>query len=141
VGTTRKASLPGLEFNWQNPFHDAGGPFVNLDSLPWRAGVTAELRVMQTPEGCAAAVEGLDLSELEDRIKVREHTRVIRRRLLLALWLYATSDGVGSARALAQLCRSHDVCRWLCGGVSVNHCAGTMGIGMPLGRPRRRVRH
>ena len=42
-------------------------------------------------------------------------------RLLLALWLYATSEGVGSARALERLCDSHDAYRWLCGGVSVNH--------------------
>src|SRR3546814_295169 len=42
-------------------------------------------------------------------------------RLLLALWLYATSQGVGSARALARLCESHDTYRWLCGGVSVNY--------------------
>src|SRR5205823_7799091 len=41
--------------------------------------------------------------------------------LLLALWLYASSDGVGSARALERLCNSHDVYRWLCGGVSVNY--------------------
>jgi hypothetical protein len=40
---------------------------------------------------------------------------------LLALWLYGTSEGVGSARALERLCGSHDVYRWLCGGVSVNY--------------------
>jgi hypothetical protein len=39
----------------------------------------------------------------------------------MALWLYATSQGVGSARALARLCGSHDAYRWLCGGVSVNY--------------------
>lgn len=69
-------------------------------------------------------VEGLDLSALEDRIKAREHSPghpPISPRLLLALWLYATSDGVGSARALERLCESHDVYRWLCGGVSVNY--------------------
>src|SRR3546814_10704998 len=43
------------------------------------------------------------------------------RSLLLALWLYATSQGVGSARALARLCESHGTYRWLCGGVSVNY--------------------
>lgn len=41
--------------------------------------------------------------------------------LLLALWLYATTQGVGSARALAHLCESEAAFRWLCGGVSVNH--------------------
>jgi hypothetical protein len=40
---------------------------------------------------------------------------------LLALWLYATTEGVGSARALERLCNSHDAYRWLCGGVSVNY--------------------
>jgi transposase len=69
-------------------------------------------------------VEGLDLSELEDRIKARDDRPghpATSPRLLLALWLYATSDGVGSARALERLCNSHDVYRWLCGGVSVNY--------------------
>jgi transposase len=41
--------------------------------------------------------------------------------ILLALWLYATSQGVGSARAVARLCAAHDAYRWLCGGVSVNY--------------------
>ena len=69
-------------------------------------------------------VAGLDLSELEDRIKAREHRPghpPAAPRLLMALWLYATSDGVGSARALARMCESDDAYRWLCGGVSVNH--------------------
>jgi transposase len=71
-----------------------------------------------------AYVEGLDLSELENRIKARENTPghpTTSPRLLLALWLYATSQGVGSARALERLCNSHDAYRWLCGGVSVNY--------------------
>jgi transposase len=66
----------------------------------------------------------LDLRELENAIKSREGTPghpTITPRLLLALWLYATSEGVGSARALARLCEQHDAYRWLCGGVSVNH--------------------
>src|SRR5437867_4309214 len=39
---------------------------------------------------------------------------------LLALWLYATVDGVGSARALARLCEDHVAYQWLCGGVPMN---------------------
>jgi transposase len=69
-------------------------------------------------------VEGLELGELEDRIKARGDRPghpATSPRLLLALWLYATGDGVGSARALERLCESHDVYRWLCGGVSVNY--------------------
>jgi transposase len=71
-----------------------------------------------------AYVEELDLSELEARIKARGERPghpATSPRLLLALWLYATSDGVGGARALERLCNSHDVYRWLCGGVTVNY--------------------
>ncbi|HEY2416531.1 MAG TPA: IS1182 family transposase [Steroidobacteraceae bacterium] len=88
---------------------------VDLDSL---IGTDHPVRVIWS------YVEGLDLCALEDRIKAREHSvghPAIAPRLLLALWLYATSEGVGSARALERLCERHDVYRWLCGGVSVNY--------------------
>ncbi len=71
-----------------------------------------------------AYVERLDLSALEEPVRARAHTpgqAPVSPRLLLALWLYATSEGVGSARALARLCTSHDAYRWLCGGVRVNY--------------------
>jgi|SRR5271154_4259960 len=42
-------------------------------------------------------------------------------RLLVALWVYATLEGIGSARAVARLCQKHLDYRWLCGGVTVNH--------------------
>jgi transposase len=69
-------------------------------------------------------VQGLDLRSLEQAVRAREHTpgqAPVSPQLLLALWLYATSEGIGSARALARLCESHDAYRWLCGGVSVNY--------------------
>ena len=62
-------------------------------------------------------VEQLDLRVLEEAIEAREHTpgqAPASPRLLLALWLYATSQGVGSARALERLCTNHDAYRWLC---------------------------
>jgi transposase len=71
-----------------------------------------------------AFVEGLDLSALHDVIKAREgqpgHPPAAPE-LMLALWLWATVDGVGSARQLDRLCRDHLVYRWLCGGVSMNY--------------------
>src|SRR5665811_1908303 len=42
-------------------------------------------------------------------------------KVLLALWVYATADGVGSARQLARLCEEHDAFRWLRGGVPINY--------------------
>jgi transposase len=69
-------------------------------------------------------VEGLDLQRFYDAIRAREGTGgrpPIDPKLLIALWLYATIDGVGSARELDRLCYSHDAYRWLRGGVSVNY--------------------
>jgi transposase len=69
-------------------------------------------------------VEGLDLRWFYDRIKARGETPgrpATDPRILLALWLYATADGIGSARALARLCDHHTIYRWICGGVGVNH--------------------
>jgi len=68
-------------------------------------------------------VEGLDLSPLYGRIRsVEGHAGrpAIDPAILMALWLYATVEGVGSARALERLCEQHDAYRWICGGVSVN---------------------
>jgi len=70
-----------------------------------------------------AFVERLDLSALYAAIKAVEghpgHPAA-DPRLLLALWLYATVEGVGSTRELDRLCREHIGFQWLCGGVSLN---------------------
>jgi transposase len=66
----------------------------------------------------------LDLSALYRAIKAvegRPGHPPADPRLLVALWLQATVEGVGSARALARLCAEHHAYRWLCGGVGVNH--------------------
>jgi transposase len=69
-------------------------------------------------------VEGLDLTALYQEVQttVRSSGRpAIDPAILMALWLYATLDGVGSARLLDRLCRSEAAYRWLCGGVGVNY--------------------
>lgn len=69
-------------------------------------------------------VEGLDLSAFYAAIRAREGgpgRPPIDPKILVALWLYATIDGVGSAREVDRLCYSHDAYRWLRGGVPVNH--------------------
>ena len=42
-------------------------------------------------------------------------------KLLLAIWVYATIQGDGSARRVNELCTEHRADRWLCGGVSMNY--------------------
>lgn len=69
-------------------------------------------------------VESLDLSPLYSQVQSvegRAGRPAIDPRIYLALWLYATIEGVGSARALERLCAQHDAYRWILGGVSVNH--------------------
>lgn len=71
-------------------------------------------------------VERQDLRRLTDAIKARGSNAgraAIDPRILFALWLYATLDGLGSGREIARLTREHDAYRWICGGVSVNYHA------------------
>jgi hypothetical protein len=74
-----------------------------------------------------AFVKGPDLGPLYARIKAVEGhpgRPPIDPAILTALWLYATLEGVGSARALDRLCASHDAYRWLAGGVGLEHGEG-----------------
>lgn len=69
-------------------------------------------------------VKLLDLSAFYAPIKAVEGAagrEAIDPMLLVALWLYATADGVSSARELDQCCRENVAYIWLCGGVSVNY--------------------
>lgn len=71
-----------------------------------------------------AFVAGVELSEFDARIKARDDTAgrpASDPAVLLAVWLYATPEGVGAARAVARLCEHHTAYRRLCGGVPVNH--------------------
>ena len=71
-----------------------------------------------------AYVEGLDLSALYRTIKAVEGgvgRDAVDPRILMALWLFATIEGVGSARQLARLCERDLAYLWICGGVGVNY--------------------
>ena len=69
-------------------------------------------------------IEQIDLSAFYAPIRAVEGQAghpAIDPAILIALWLYATAEGVGSARALDRLCTEHIAYQWLCGGVSVNY--------------------
>lgn len=69
-------------------------------------------------------VERQDLSALHAKIKAREGTvgrHAVDPRVLFALWLYATLEGVSSARELARLTQEHDAYRWICGGIELSY--------------------
>jgi transposase len=69
-------------------------------------------------------VAGLDFSALYATIKSRDERAgapAFRPELLFALWLFATVEGVASARRLEVLCERDLAYRWICGGSSPNY--------------------
>jgi transposase len=71
-----------------------------------------------------AVVEKLEVSGFCERIRAREGQAgrdATDPHLLVGLWLYACTRGIGSARELARRCEESAPFRWLCGGVTVNH--------------------
>lgn len=71
-----------------------------------------------------AFVQSLDLQPLYARIKAVQGGAgrpAIDPAILVALWLWATVDGVGSAREVDRLCERDNAYRWVCGGVGVNY--------------------
>lgn len=81
------------------------------------------------PEGHRArlvwrVVEALDLSAFTSSAKAvvgRQGRPVKSVRMLLTLWLYAISVGVGSARKIARLTVSDEAFRWIVGDRRVSH--------------------
>jgi transposase len=110
------------------PERAAGAPRLrqpDREQIAWQAvDVDSLLAADHRVRVIWAYVARLDLGVLYAPIKAREGVPghpPIDPRLMLALWLYATSEGVGSARALERLCERDVAYRWLCGGVSVNY--------------------
>lgn len=71
-----------------------------------------------------AMVCELDWSRFEDDVKVVEGGKGRSNtdpRLLAALWIYAYSEGVNSARELSRMCCYEPGCQWLTGMEEVNY--------------------
>jgi len=74
--------------------------------------------------GIWAMVNQLDLARLEAKIKAvegRPGQSSLDRRLLMALWIYAYSEGISSARELSRICTYEPGCQWLTAMQPVNH--------------------
>jgi transposase len=98
---------------------------VNRQQVVFRAGPLDALIPDDHPARTVwAYVEGLDLAPLYARIRAVEGgpgRPPIDPKILMALWLYATAEGVGSARKLDELCREHAAFQWIAGDVSTNY--------------------
>jgi transposase len=108
-----KGRKPGLRL--ETPVRDQiGFEVASLDEL-----LAKEHRAREVWD----YVEGLDLSEFYDKVRsvVGGPGRPgVDPAVLTALWLYATLEGVGSARQLERLCERDIAYRWICGGVGFN---------------------
>lgn len=71
-----------------------------------------------------AWVDAQDLSELLNRFQAVESgpgRTPIHPAVLLKLWVFATLEGVGSARELSELIERDNLYKWLTGGMSICH--------------------
>lgn len=69
-------------------------------------------------------VERVDIGGLLERVRSfhgADGAPATDPKILLALWLFATLDGVGSAREIDRLCERDLAYKWIAGGVSVNY--------------------
>lgn len=69
-------------------------------------------------------VEGLNFETLYSEIQAVEGVAgrtPVDPKILLALWMFATVEGISSARHVARLCERDLGYMWICGGVGVNH--------------------
>lgn len=69
-------------------------------------------------------VEQLDLSSILEKFQVVEGgvgRSATDPYILLTLWIYATTEGIGSARLIERYCTEHIGFQWICGGVNVNY--------------------
>ena len=98
---------------------------ANRAQLAWgRIDLEAQLPDDHPARAMCAVIERLDLSALYAPIEARDEVAgapAIDPKLLLGLWVYATSEGEGSAREIWRLTQLHAAYRWLCGGVEVGY--------------------
>jgi transposase len=99
--------------------------FANRDQAEMRICALDSLILEDHPVRAVwAYVQELDLSELLVKIRAVEGgvgASATDPRILLALWLYATLRGIGSARELDRRCWGDIAFQWICGGVSLNY--------------------
>ena len=109
----------------EDPKRDVRLRQANRSQLAWgRIDLDAQLPDDHPARAICAVVERLDLSALYAQIEALEGVAgapAIDPKILLALWVYATSEGEGSAREIWRLTELHAAYRWICGGVEVGY--------------------
>jgi transposase len=98
---------------------------ANREQLSWgRIDLEGQLPEDHPARAIWAVVGRLDLAAFYSSIEARVGVAgapAIDPKVLLSLWVYATSNGEGSAREVWRLTQEHVAYRWLCGGVDVGY--------------------
>jgi hypothetical protein len=103
--------------------HDGGHLAVGLTARNdgWRC---SPLLVSTGTSSYVGPDSSKNSATLAGRSRAREAGRpAAEPAVLVALWLYTTVEGVGSARKLERLAQSDAAYRWLAGGVPLNYYA------------------
>lgn len=99
--------------------------YIDRDQLLLRTVIIDKLIDDKHPARAIWEFTGrLDLSPFYSNIEAVEGVagrRATDPRLLVSLWIYALSQGVGSARKIAELCEYHPAFQWLTGTEEINH--------------------
>jgi len=99
--------------------------FINRQQMCWRAVDVDQLIALQHPARAIWELTGrLDLRAFYEGIgsSAAEGGRpAIDPRLLISLWVYAYSLGIGSAREVERRCEHDPAFQWLTGMAAVNH--------------------
>ena len=97
---------------------------INREQLCWRRVDVERLIGEEHPARAVWEFVGqLDLSGYQEEARAVEGKAGRpgwEPRLLISLWVYAYSEGVGSARAIEELCEWEPAYQWLTGAVVVN---------------------
>ena len=98
---------------------------VNRQQMVWRA---VDVEQLLEPDHLARAIwemtGRLDLTPYTDEVRAvegRAGRSAIDPRLLIAVWIYAYSEKVSSAREVARRCDYHPAYQWLTGCEVINH--------------------
>jgi transposase len=125
VEAFRSETSPGGEKRKTGPGGAKRYQFINRNQIVIRPVDVEKLVEDAHPvRAIWAMVCQLDLSRLEQEVKVVEGGRGRSSsdpRLLAALWIYAYSEGVNSARELSRMCSYEPGCQWLTGLEEVNY--------------------
>ena len=104
------------------------GPALRFRPIDRQQVIAAQLDELLPTEHPARLivgfVAGLDFNALYATIKSRGErpgAPAFQPELLFSLWLFATVEGVASARRLEVLCERDLAYRWICGGESPNY--------------------